>query len=143
MKKTVEINHAYNRGAEDEEEYCVQVSDYPDRSEMGVIDPDEKVTNLEKLDIMFDYPLTTPVVISFSNAGGFTRMDLFRVIYEGYKSIYDREDAACGKTDMIPGMLNRQTSDGPFGIWGHVMEDLFLEAVYIFDDGNVTLSIGS
>ncbi len=143
MTKTIEINQIYVKGTEHEFESCVQVADYLDRSKLDLVDPNEKVTDLERLNITFDYPLTTPVVIGFSNAGGFTRMDLFRVIYEGYKSIYDREEIACGKTDNIPGMLNRQTSGGPFGIWGHYMGDLFIEAVEIYDDGTVELGMGS
>ena len=123
---------------------CVMVCDFPgyERLEDGrvyhkeydqyLVDPDEIVFSRNVMAITFDYPLAQPCTLSFDNDGPWTRYDLFRAIYEGYKRIYDEENRDVGKeTDMIPGMLNRQRSNGRHGIWGHIMGDLYLEVVII------------
>lgn len=138
--QNVEINHIYDKGKADEWESCVRVVDYPERGQLDLVNPNEMVTGLEKLVIEFDYPLSNPTALEFTSRGGFSRLNLFRCIYEGYKRIYDVED---GDPGNIPGMLNHATSDGPFGIWGHSMGDLFIEGVEINDDGTVKLHMGS
>lgn len=143
MAKTIEIDCVYDKGTSAEYQTCVHVSAYPDVADMDVVDPDEKVTDLETLKIEFDYPLTVPAIINFERTGGFTRLELFEAIYFGYKYIYDTEDGESGDPGMMPGSLNRAPSEGPFGIWGHVMEDLVIEDVIIHNNGKVELDIGS
>ena len=140
MTKTVAImreNPGYDWDSD------VQVDSFPRHAELGLINADELMTPLKVLRIEFDYPLSNPVTFTFKKPNGFTRLDLFRAVYDGYTAIYAAEEADCGKTENIPGLLNRQLSEGPFGIWGHDLEDLAIEEIKIKDNGDVTLSIGS
>ncbi len=140
MTKTVAImreNPGYDWDSD------VQVDSFPRHAELGLFNADELMTPLKVLRIEFDYPLSNPVTFTFKKPNGFTRLDLFRAVYDGYTAIYAAEEADCGKTENIPGLLNRQLSEGPFGIWGHDLEDLAIEEIKIKDNGDVTLSIGS
>src|ERR1035441_38239 len=83
--------------------------------------PEKSVTKSEEISIFFDYPLTNPVVLSFKHKGGFTRKDFANVVHKGYKKIYKAES----DPGYVKGMMNRSTSSGPYGIWGHYMEDLY------------------
>lgn len=147
-----EIDVTYDKGTVDEFNGCPPVCDYPEFLAQRVngtpcpnhlIKPDEVVITETKINIKFEYPLTNPVTLSFVNPGGFTRFDFFRCVYEGYLNIYKEEESADEDPGMVPGMLNRARSDGPHGIWGHVIEDLFLEGVEDKGDGNFELFIGS
>lgn len=77
---------------------------------------------------------------------------LIEKIESDYQTIYEIEDNEANPNDYIPtspGMINRGKSFGPFGIWGHVLGDLVLEGLEIFDDPEkkdeywVILHIGS
>lgn len=140
MTKTVTImrkNPGYDWDSD------VQVDSFPRHAKLGLIGADELMTPLKTLRIEFDYPLSNPVTFTFKKPNGFTRLDLFRAVYDGYTAIYAAEDAACRETvnDSSHGIM--QTSDSPYGIWGHDMGDLAIEEIKIRDDGRVELSIGS
>lgn len=129
MAKTIEILHKYETV---DWNSAVLVDRYPTHAKMALIDADELITPLETLSVQFDYPLSQPTILTFKNKGGFTRLDLFRIIYEGYTVIYDEEeDAVVLDEDM------------PHGIWGHSIDDLVIEEVKIRKDGFVELEIGS
>lgn len=148
-----QIDVIRDKGTNDEFASCPRVCEFPDflaqRADIGpaypdyLIDPDEVVTTESKINIKFEYPLTNPTTISFANPDGFTKFGFFACVYKGYKSIYDEEESTDEDPGMIPGMMNRATSNGPYGIWGHVMGDLFLEGVEDKGDGNYELIIGS
>ena len=83
------------------------VVDWPDiaAGKIQLLKPDESVTSRQDIEVRFDYPLDRPATFAFHNDGGFTRSDLFRVIYEGYKRIYDAEE----DPGQVSGMcLNRR-----------------------------------
>lgn len=109
----------------------------------ALIDPFEDITKKEAIEIVFDYPLSKPCTLTFSRPAGFTRRSFAQAVYDGYMKIYDEEESAAGKTDNIPGMLNRSRSDGPHGIWGHVIGDLFLEGAEEVSPGKFELIMGS
>lgn len=147
-----DIDVIRNKGTDDEYSTCPLVCEFPDFLAHEVVDasyddelvqPYTIVITHDEITISFDYPLSNPTRMTFTNPGGFTRFDFFRCVYEGYKKIYEQEEAADGDPGMIPGMLNRASNNGPHGIWGHVMEDLYLEGVYDEGDGNYRLAIGS
>ena len=127
------------------EPHCVRVIDYSTDGEIyeALINGDEVVAQPE-IEIVFDYPLSQAVTLSFSNDGSpFLRRDFWRAVYEGYTQIYREEDEAVGVTGPIPGMCNRATSDGPHGIWGHDMGDLYLEGVTEVGHNKFELLMGS
>jgi len=140
-KVTHEINHRDDEFAKDVgSQPCVRVVDYKDQEILdALIDPDEVITQSEKIKIRFDYPLSNPTTFSFNKDGSFTRKDLFRAIYTGYEDIYASEE----NPGMIEGTYNRATSEGPYGIWGHVIEDLFIEGVVQISKDSFTLQMGS
>jgi len=79
--------------------------------------------------ILFDYPFNNPQIIKFKSKNGFTRRKLFNIISKKYQSIYDEEEQTKPKkqsSGFINGMLNRVTTTGKWGIWGHGIEDLSL-----------------
>lgn len=122
---------------------CPRVAEFPDVTPEMIADSNPVVTNLERISITFDYPLSQPTTREFFNPGGFTCYDFFRAVYEGYAKIYAEEEQAVGNPGHIPGMLNRSVSQGPHGIWGHDMEDLFLEGFREATPGCFVLSMGS
>ena len=88
------------------------------------------------------YPLTTPFKIEFNTKKkALNRKEVVNYIVECYKNIYKIEDGG-KKVPMIPGMYNRITTKGQFGIWGHCLSDLMLHTLYI--NGNkLTVSCDS
>ena len=109
-----------------------------------LLNADEIIIKDEKITIRFTYPLSVQVLVECEKEGGFARIDLFRLIYENYKKIYDEETAAVGDPGIYERLYNRRKSDGPYRIWGHYLEDLLLESIrYNPEKKMVYLSIGS
>jgi|GEM_PF-5995397 len=116
-----------------------------------LINPDEVIINQDDIKITFDYPLSHKVTKEFSddNGGGFTRHDIWQAVHDGYQEIYDEEDAAVcdpgivGATLSGPICVNRAESNGPHGIWGHSMDDLYIEGVVEKVLGEYELIMGS
>jgi hypothetical protein len=122
---------------------CLPVADRSPHIQ-DLLNPKDIVIADEEIQIEYDYPLSRKVRFSHRRKGGWTRIALARAIRKDYARIYREEDEACGPTDYIPGMLNRDFSDGPYGIWGHDIDDLAIEGVtYYKKTGIVRLSIGS
>jgi hypothetical protein len=139
-EKWIDIN---TRRLEDNYTWCARVYEYPDaakRNGVAVVNPRQKITEATTIKIVFDYPLTNPATFTFKNEKGFTRLDLFKAIYEGYKAIYDAEK---DPGTVNPVVLNRASSEGPYGIWGHYMDDLIVEGVRKGRGNTYHLAIGS
>jgi hypothetical protein len=99
---------------------------------------------MKEINIEYSYPLSNSVIFSFitNNQLGFTRAELAKKICDCYKQIYDAEDAV-GYPGHIPGMLNRNESNGQYGIWGHDIGDLLLHSVYQVNDNLFKLGVDS
>ena len=109
-----------------------------------LVNADEIIIEDEKITIRFTYPLSIEVLVACEKKGGFSRKDLFKLIYENYKRIYVEETATVGDPGIDERLYNRKKSKGPYGIWGHYLEDLFLEVIrYNQEEKIVYLSIGS
>ena len=104
---------------------------------------DTLVTSKETIKIHFTYPFTGYYTFEFTNKGGWTKGQLATVITNQYIKMYNEEDKNVGKTGNIKGMLNRATSNGPYGIWGHHIDDLDLSGLYIEEDGSFVPSVES
>lgn len=93
--------------------------------------PDEIVIPLQTIRVEYEYPFNNPATFTHQadKPEGFTRAHLAREIASQYQRIYQEEEAAVGNPGHIPGMMNRQRSAGPYGIWGHDLGDLVLHSV--------------
>jgi hypothetical protein len=93
---------------------------------------------------VYDYPLKHVARFQHDLTPEMSKIDILLLGSVDYKTIYALEDAASGKTGHIPGMLNRQTSAGPYGIWGHDISDLYFESVDVnYGSRIVEFGIGS
>lgn len=125
--------------------FCPTVAGYTQKEvRKNLVSANTVVIPDESIHIVFDYPLSQEVILEFKNKGGFSRLDLFRCIHEGYSRIYAEEEAESGDPGNVPGLMNRERSEGPHGIWGHRMSELFLEVlVYSPAEKTLTMYIGS
>ncbi len=121
------------------------IIDYADENLRNrIINPDEVIIPDEKITIKFTYPLSVEIVREYEQKGGFSRKDLFRHIFEAYKNIYDEEEQQVGDPGTYKNLYNRKKSEGPYGIWGHQLGDLYLESIrYDPKTKIVNLDIGS
>lgn len=100
---------------------------------------EEIVIAKNETQIVFDYPLreafvfteTAPALAAPSSSSYFTRKALVQVIADRYKKIYDEErETSTIEETLIPGMDNRDETNGKYGIRLHVITDLYLERVW-------------
>jgi hypothetical protein len=148
---------------------CLGEQMWQDFDEKGAfIKHDEVVITDKDIKVSFDYPLKQKFLFDFHSDQGFTRKQLVELIANTYKNIYEEEertaneyeytykneaDEACICTSkVIPidirvqmgSLMNRNRTDGKYGIWGHDIEDLWLEGIsYNPQTMIVSLSIGS
>lgn len=100
----------------------------------------------EKLDvnivvIEIDYPVTVKPYFKFEINPQYsvTYADLQYLHIIAYKLTYLIEESDDKDPGNIPGMLNRQTSYGRFGVWGHSIDDLIyngLSELIVYDSDN-------
>ncbi len=129
---------------DDDDISCYINIESPEDDILGQQFPDEIVIPFNEILIKYTYPLSTSVVLGFkSNDIGFTRAELARKICEGYHQIYNEEESAVGNSGNISGMLNRASSEGPYGIYGHHISDLLLHSVRQINDNLFGLDVDS
>ena len=104
----------------------------------AIVNGNKRVTRKHKIEILFDYPLDEPAVLSFKKRGGFTVKDIFRAIYRGYKKIYREEDRAYKLMED-----DLEMSGTPYGLWGHYLDQLVIEGVTQKKPGYFVMDIGS
>ncbi len=115
------------------------VIDYEDTNlRENLIDADEIMIDDKKISISFTYPLSVEVMIECEKEDGFSRMDLFKLIYENYKMFYTEENTEVGDPGTYENLYNRKKSQGKYGIWGHYLEELYIESLS-YDKKNKTL----
>lgn len=97
--------------------------------------------------IIIEYPLRNKAEIIVS--GITTLNDLLRDVVEGYQQVYEIEEMSLTEPssricDIVPGcsLINRNETNGVFRIWGHALEDLAIEGVWIYENG-VKLNVDS
>lgn len=94
--------------------------------------------------IVFDYPLTNPATLTMHVNGGITVKAFVRAVASMYRSVYaDEARSTRVKEGTVPGLLNRNRTDGKYGIWGHGINDLYLEGAERKADGRWHLLMGS
>jgi hypothetical protein len=120
-----------------------RVIDFPTHHDK-VVD-NKKLTEREEIEIIFSYPLKKPTSMKFSFKGGFTLEKFWECVYMGYLVIYNEEPEPEHEhgDGITVGLLNRPETDGKYGIWGHDIDDLFLEGYAEVKPGVFELAMGS
>jgi hypothetical protein len=107
--------------------------------------PDEVVLKANKTyKLIISYPVSTPYTVDINTGKkGLTRIKVIDLICKHYRKMYAEEDgsSSMGDPGHIPGMLNRNISDGKYGIWGHDIGDLCLVNMYV-NDNKKTIELG-
>jgi hypothetical protein len=101
-----------------------------------LIEPDEIVVLNREATLLIDYPLNNLVWFDLiSENEGFTRKQLAVEISKKYHALYiEEEETASVKTippDLRKVMLNRNETNGKYGIWGHDLGDLALREIEV------------
>jgi len=106
------------------------ILDYEDEKKReNLLNPNEVVIKDEEITMIITYPLSVDVKVDLKKEGGFTRMFIFKSIYDVYKQIYEEEEREIGDPGTYNNLYNRRRSEGKYGIWGHYLEDLVIESV--------------
>ncbi|WP_438445465.1 hypothetical protein [Gorillibacterium sp. sgz5001074] len=113
-----------------------------------LLNADEVVLPYPEVTVFIDYPLSSPVSFELCSEEGFTRVSLVRTISELYQRIY-REEEDSAQTKTIPlqdrsKVLNRNVTDGKYGIGYHDLDDLDLSFIEVVktEKGDIHLHLG-
>lgn len=105
-----------------------------------LIDADAIVIDQASIMTMFDYPLDNPTeVMLHSNDSGFSRWQLIDSIGRIYEEIYAEEEETAATKTLSPDqrkIMNRNQTDGRYGIWGHDLADLAISSAEIRKNSN-------
>lgn len=117
----------------------------PESQIKQLVDADEKIIKYQTINIIFDYPLNNPAIFEFKNSNYFSRKDLILAISKKYHEIYNEEEKS-SKIKTIPldertGIINRNETQGKYGIWGHDLSDLDLSSIEVYetDEGKINI----
>ncbi|ACU64530.1 hypothetical protein Cpin_7129 [Chitinophaga pinensis DSM 2588] len=111
-----------------------------------LINPDEIVLPFTRARLIIDYPLNNPAIFELSASGkGFTRKELIKYIGDKYHMIYEEEEQSA-TTKTVPlnerkELINRNTTDGKYGVWGHDLSDLSLSTIEVYRDDKGQISL--
>ena len=103
----------------------------------SLIGADEIVLPFLQATLIIDYPLRKPVTFDLATTNGFSRKQLILLISEKYHEIY-KEEETTASTKTIPAderkdLLNRNETNGKYGIWGHDLSDLDLGTIEVHE----------
>ena len=101
--------------------------------ESSMLNFGKNVINTPEIKYTISYPLNNPVEVTEKSNNGFSAKMIISSICNNYKRIYKEEEEsmllpAHTKSDIL---LNRNQTDGKYGIWGHDIGDLFIESIDI------------
>jgi hypothetical protein len=118
----------------------------PEKEIEKLIDSEKIVVENTEITLNIDYPLNNPAsFILKSSQNSFTKKQLVLEISKKYHEIYNEEEnSAKQKTipvDKREGLINRNETDGKYGIWGHDIGDLDLSSIEIYKtkDGKIQI----
>lgn len=102
-----------------------------------LIDSDEIVIPYSEITIIIDYPLNKPTSFVLTNSkNGFTKKELILEISKKYHDIYTVEETTATIKTIPPderkGIMNRNETNGNYGIWGHDIGDLDLSSIEVY-----------
>jgi hypothetical protein len=121
----------------------------PEKEIDRLIDADKIVIQNAEAILNIDYPLNNPASFILKSEGsGFTTKQLVLEVSKKYHEVYNEEEKSA-KTKTIPvtkreGLINRNETDGKYGIWGHDMGDLDLSSIEVYKtkDGKIQIVLG-
>lgn len=125
-------------------DHCLDKDEIVLSSEMIVnLTDDNKMVTL-----WLDYPLDDEYSFKIypeDASKGFSRGHLLKEIKRTYDRLYvEEEETSSRPVENIPGMLNRATTDGNYGVWGHALDDLVLHRIsYDAEKNEIWLGIDS
>jgi hypothetical protein len=111
--------------------------EHPEQQLSSLIGRDEVVLPHKQISLIIDYPLNHPDTTKLLvTTAGFTRRQLIENISKRYHQIYQEEEAS-SKTKTVPidkrtGLINRNETDGKYGICCHDLSDLDLSTVEVY-----------
>lgn len=115
------------------------------------LDPNEILVDNEIIRIRFEYPFNNPQIIKFkSDKGYFTRSDIIKLVVKKYQKIYEEEEKSTAlpietveeRTKGKSKLMNRATTNGKWGIWGHDIGDLMLHTLSVNDEDPTLYYLG-
>jgi hypothetical protein len=102
-------------------------------SRKAILDSGSTMIKARTITFEYDYPLRDYIQFTHTSKNGWTRRKIFDTIQKDYLKIYKEEDEAIADGE-----------EGPHGIWGHDLGDLFLEGVFYNSKTKmVTIDVGS
>lgn len=107
----------------------------------SLVAKDEIVLNQTNVILVIDYPLESPIEIDLTSDSneGFSRKELITKISIEYHRIYSEEEES-STVEVTPmeerEIMNRNTTNGKYGIWGHDLADLDLSLIQVHQDGD-------
>lgn len=118
----------------------------PNRDLPDLVDADKIVIPFKSAKVVIDYPLDTPDVFEIkASSDGFSRRQLITEISRRYREIYEIEERTA-TTKTVPlkerkAPINRNQTDGKFGICCHDLSDLDLGGIEVHKNaaGEITL----
>lgn len=111
-----------------------------------LIDANTIVIPYSEVTLVIDYPLNNPAsFVLKSTEKGFTKKQLILDISKKYHEIYKTEEKTA-KTKTVPlekreGLINRNETDGTYGVWGHDIGDLDLSSIEVYQSANEQITI--
>jgi hypothetical protein len=95
-----------------------------------LVDADTVIIQANTATLNIDYPVKTPVSFKITSENGFTKAEILEKVSQTYQEMYATEEATSTiKTTPMAqrkGLINRNETDGKYGIWGHDIDDLDL-----------------
>ncbi len=88
------------------------------------------------IQVLITYPLSKPTTLTIHRDSAIDVKTFITAVASMYRAIYADEARSTRVMEgTVPGMLNRNKTDGKYGIWGHGIDDLFLEGAERKADG--------
>lgn len=122
--------------------------DHPAKYTARMIDADKIVLNYPNVTLIIDYPLAKPASFELPiPEKGMSKKDLILKISAIYHEIYKQEENTANVKTVPIGdrkkLLNRNETDGKYGISMHDLSDLDLSTVEVYksEDGKIFLML--
>ena len=141
----IEVNATLEEKTDFEDEIIPWISiENPEPEIARLRNANEVVLKKSVAILVIDYPLNDSFgfELKASSSSGFTRAGLVRTISKIYHEIYNtEEETATIKTiprEERKGIINRNSTNGKYGIWGHDLSDLDLSGLQVLESDNKT-----